>query len=245
MKSSPSRPPPLKKVLRRNFRAALIDEFQDTDENQWTIFSTLFGQKGCPLVLIGDPKQSIYRFRGTNLQTYNKARKKIPRNNHYLLNTNYRSTPTLVKLTNTLFTPLFCNPDYKPVKPGKKIDKTLVWNNDSSPLTLLESQNRGEAAGTICCEIRRMLDPQTGACWYETDSRQTVPINAADIVVLCRTITEEQEILQGLKELAIPAFTIRTKSVLEDQPLLYPLFTPSCRSGKPHGLRPLEGRPPG
>ena len=61
--------------LRRRFRVALIDEFQDTDPVQWELFSTLFGNTGntedtTSLVLVADPKQAIYAFRGANVHTY-------------------------------------------------------------------------------------------------------------------------------------------------------------------------------
>ena len=58
--------------LRRRYRAALIDEFQDTDLIQYRIFHRLF-RRG-PLILIGDPKQAIYRFRGAGVFAYPSAR---------------------------------------------------------------------------------------------------------------------------------------------------------------------------
>ena len=62
-------------ALRGRFRVALIDEFQDTDRVQWDIFSKLFDHPGSDtvLVLVGDPKQSIYSFRGADVHTYLKA----------------------------------------------------------------------------------------------------------------------------------------------------------------------------
>ena len=61
----------LRATLCDSFDAALIDEFQDTDPVQFEIFSRLFGHKGKHwLYLIGDPKQSIYRFRGADLEAY-------------------------------------------------------------------------------------------------------------------------------------------------------------------------------
>jgi exodeoxyribonuclease V beta subunit len=62
-------------VLRRRFRIALIDEFQDTDPVQWEIFATLFGEAAgnTSLVLVADPKQAIYAFRGANVHTYLEA----------------------------------------------------------------------------------------------------------------------------------------------------------------------------
>jgi len=59
-------------ALRRRFNVALIDEFQDTDPVQWQIFRKLFGMPGSTtaLVLVGDPKQAIYSFRGADIATY-------------------------------------------------------------------------------------------------------------------------------------------------------------------------------
>ena len=56
------------------FDAALIDEFQDTDQHQWTVFREAFGQGQHFLYLIGDPKQAIYGFRGANVHVYRAAR---------------------------------------------------------------------------------------------------------------------------------------------------------------------------
>ena len=61
----------LRESLRRSFQVAMIDEFQDTDPVQFTIFRELFANTGEHwLFLIGDPKQSIYRFRGADLEAY-------------------------------------------------------------------------------------------------------------------------------------------------------------------------------
>ncbi len=59
-------------ALRKRFRVALIDEFQDTDPVQWDIFRSLFGleDSDTSLVLVGDPKQAIYSFRGADISTY-------------------------------------------------------------------------------------------------------------------------------------------------------------------------------
>ena len=58
--------------LRSRFKVALIDEFQDTDPVQWRIFERLFGEESgdSSLVLVGDPKQAIYGFRGGDIETY-------------------------------------------------------------------------------------------------------------------------------------------------------------------------------
>ncbi len=63
------------RYLRSRYRVVLIDEFQDTDPVQWSLFSRLFGtgDGGGALVLVGDPKQSIYRFRGADVHVYRRA----------------------------------------------------------------------------------------------------------------------------------------------------------------------------
>ena len=89
----------LANALRRQFPCVLVDEFQDTDARQWEIFSRLFGEGG--LVLVGDPKQAIYRFRGGDVNTYVAASKTALRGN--ALDRNFRSRPCLIDAVNTLF----------------------------------------------------------------------------------------------------------------------------------------------
>ncbi len=83
------------------FRAALVDEFQDTDATQDAIFHRLFAREGRWLMLIGDPKQAIYGFRGADIYTYLTARSTATR--CYTLDTNHRSDAPLIAAVNTLF----------------------------------------------------------------------------------------------------------------------------------------------
>jgi len=92
--------PQFKQKVQKKYRAVLIDEFQDTDPIQWDIFQTLFLQVEA-LYLIGDPKQSIYRFRKADLYTYLNAKSAV--SGHYYLDTNYRSSKQLIHSLNGLF----------------------------------------------------------------------------------------------------------------------------------------------
>lgn len=96
---------PLLEKIRNRYKAALIDEFQDTDPMQWSIFETLFltDRPGFPLYLVGDPKQSIYSFRNADLPTYLKAKSAFADSDKFSLDTNYRSEPQLIHALNTLF----------------------------------------------------------------------------------------------------------------------------------------------
>ncbi len=91
---------PLLEAVARRYGAALIDEFQDTDPIQWRILRRAFGGPGHRLVVVGDPKQAIYRFRGGDLDTYRTAR--AAAGSCFGLVENRRSTPALVEALNRL-----------------------------------------------------------------------------------------------------------------------------------------------
>ncbi|MFT4266537.1 MAG: exodeoxyribonuclease V subunit beta, partial [Xenophilus sp.] len=91
--------------IRAQFPIALIDEFQDTDPVQYRIFRRLYGEAegaDAGLILIGDPKQAIYAFRGADIRTYLRARADTE-GAHYALDTNHRSTEAAVRAVNRVF----------------------------------------------------------------------------------------------------------------------------------------------
>lgn len=88
------------------FSAALIDEFQDTDPIQWGIFDTIFTSgRGVITYLIGDPKQSIYRFRGADLNAYLAVREAVPLERIFTMSRNFRSDPRVLDTLNQHFDP--------------------------------------------------------------------------------------------------------------------------------------------
>lgn len=95
--------PLFQEKVRGRYRAVLIDEFQDTDPLQWKIFRSLFLDKVDAFYLIGDPKQSIYRFRNADLYTYLEAKRAFSSDSQYHLDTNYRSSPAMIDALNRLF----------------------------------------------------------------------------------------------------------------------------------------------
>ena len=92
--------------IRTQFPVAMIDEFQDTDPVQYSIFDRVYRvEKNCQeqvLILIGDPKQAIYAFRGADIHTYLRARE-ATRGRHYTLDTNFRSSKAMVGAVNHVF----------------------------------------------------------------------------------------------------------------------------------------------
>ena len=91
----------LRKSLRERFTVALVDEFQDTDPVQYSIFSQIYGGSDTSVFFIGDPKQAIYGFRGADVFTYLKAAKIA--NRRYTLRQNWRSEAKLVDGVNAIF----------------------------------------------------------------------------------------------------------------------------------------------
>jgi exodeoxyribonuclease V beta subunit len=96
----------LAEIIRRQFPVALIDEFQDTDPVQYRIFDAVYrvatNDPETALVLIGDPKQAIYAFRGADIFTYLAARRACA-GRLYTLKKNFRSTHAIVAATNRCF----------------------------------------------------------------------------------------------------------------------------------------------
>ncbi|WP_432543125.1 UvrD-helicase domain-containing protein [Kineococcus sp. SYSU DK002] len=83
--------------LRRRYSVVLVDEFQDTDAVQWDVLRTAFHGQDRPLVLIGDPKQAIYAFRGADVGSYLDA--VAVADATATLGTNFRSDPAVLEGT--------------------------------------------------------------------------------------------------------------------------------------------------
>ncbi len=93
-------------IIREQFPAVLIDEFQDTDPIQYQIFDTTYdiaaNNSETALVMIGDPKQAIYAFRGADIYTYLEARRACAGRLHTLAR-NYRASDAMVEAVNKIF----------------------------------------------------------------------------------------------------------------------------------------------
>ncbi len=102
-----TKPTPLTKVVREKYECAVVDEFQDTDHLQWNIFRNIFleSQKH-KLIVIGDPKQAIYSFRGADIFTYMQAKRIFTKNYSHApvtLTKNFRSSELLLCGINHIF----------------------------------------------------------------------------------------------------------------------------------------------
>jgi len=127
--------PQFAKSIEKKYRAGIIDEFQDTDPKQWQIFRTLFLKKDAFFCLVGDPKQSIYSFRGADLDTYFAAQKEV--GGEYALATNYRSDPALIDALNDFFKMAPPELGYVSVHAGKK--ENYKFSDKKGPLHIFQS----------------------------------------------------------------------------------------------------------
>jgi exodeoxyribonuclease V beta subunit len=97
----PARGPEACRRLRERYDVVLVDEFQDTDPVQWDIMHEAFGRGDATLVLIGDPKQAIYAFRGADVQAYLLAQRVV--GSEWTLDVNWRSDQALLEAYDALF----------------------------------------------------------------------------------------------------------------------------------------------
>ena len=97
----------LAKAIATSYPAVLIDEFQDTDPTQFAVFNAIYANTCHPKppcwIMIGDPKQAIYAFRGADVFTYIQAKKLVANEQQFTLGSNWRSHKPLVEAINGLF----------------------------------------------------------------------------------------------------------------------------------------------
>ncbi|XBC41147.1 MAG: exodeoxyribonuclease V subunit beta [Buchnera aphidicola (Nurudea yanoniella)] len=104
----------ISKIIKKKYPVLLIDEFQDTNYQQYKIFEKIYALEKDLFILIGDPKQAIYEFQGANISSYIKIKKNIKQ--LYQLKINWRSSKEMVDSVNLLFSRSknpFLSPDIK------------------------------------------------------------------------------------------------------------------------------------
>ncbi len=217
----------LSREVRKRYRAALIDEFQDTDPVQYAIFRNIFGQGGSILFIIGDPKQAIYSFRGADLFAYLKAAGRVDR--RYTLDRNWRSEPGLIAAVNTVFgcrenAFLYREIPFEPAVAeeggaqsfltirGKREPPLHFWQVNSGDGGLI---NKGEAEalipGAVAGEISRLLrlGKKDEAL---LDSRR---LREGDLAVLVRTNRQARMMQTALGRLKIASVLHTTGNLFD------------------------------
>ncbi|MGH7435467.1 MAG: UvrD-helicase domain-containing protein, partial [Polyangiaceae bacterium] len=205
--------PALGRALRRRWRYALIDEFQDTDEVQWRIFHRAFFDPDPPrsiVYLVGDPKQSIYRFRGADVETYLAAAKTVvaSKGARVALDSTFRATPAMAGAINAIFDQSVTEPfftgavQYEPVTCGRT-DRSLcdADGNPVNPVHLFRTEGNPmpDVLGPfIAREIAALTAP--GRAWRLGDE----PLAHSDVFVLTRNRYDGRTIAEHLRKAGIP-----------------------------------------
>jgi exodeoxyribonuclease V beta subunit len=211
------------------FRAALIDEFQDTDPVQWQIFSRIFGGGGHILFLIGDPKQAIYGFRGADIYTYLQAREQASA--VYTLGINWRSDSRLIQATNKLFARhtdpfLFSMIRFQAVEAATREEgdepELNVAGSGLAPQPLQLVCVPGEEGEKVSAEearrqILEMLLQEIENLLSCGVTRKGVALEPGDIAVLVRKNKEAEAVRAKLREKRIPAVIRTDRSVLQTE----------------------------
>jgi exodeoxyribonuclease V beta subunit len=219
----------LAEVVRDRFKAALIDEFQDTDSIQYSIFQKIFGDGSAPLFLIGDPKQAIYGFRGADIFSYMEASRRTSR--RFTLSENWRSEPRLISGVNAVFhrehPPPFIHGEigFKPATPAKakKHELLRVDGREPAPLRLwllkaarvsdgnriFKGRARPLIVGAVAAEISRLVA-------LGREGRALIgdrPVREGDIAVLVRANHEAAEVRRALSALGIHGVLYSTEDL--------------------------------
>ncbi len=220
-------------ALKKKYRAALIDEFQDTDPIQYNIFNAIFGESKSPLFYVGDPKQSVYSFRGGDIFTYTKAVNSVNDENRYSLDTNYRSQAPLINAINNIFMDreqksvfdteqinyaekLKCNDLNTRIFDNGKLDQSpfIIWNykkNESDKKTSSYSSNEAHIIyQEVAKEVIRLLNGKnTGfvkQCSEQGTSKNNIKrVQPSDIAILVKRHGEAAHIYRYLTEKGVPA----------------------------------------
>lgn len=202
---------------------ALVDEFQDTDPIQYSIFSKIFSKNDSVLFMIGDPKQAIYGFRGADLFTYFKATQEVKESSRFSLTHNYRSTEPVISATNKLFNrfrkpfvfeePIFRDSHF----PSTKENETLTFNGELwTAFSFINCGSKGtkpilenEIASYVTKQILELLNKN-----FKIEERYIEP---KDIAILVKTKKEAELIKQYLGEEGIQCALKSKKSVFDSE----------------------------
>ena len=207
--------PPIREALRERFAPILVDEFQDTDPIQAEILFYLTGaeteekdwRRLTPLpgslFVVGDPKQSIYRFRRADIGAYDLVRRRVAESGGRVLalSTNFRSSPALCEWINDVFG----RPEQFPAAPTPE---------QAAYVPIHADQSAGPPKGRAACRLEtRSSGSQLGPVVASDAARIAAAIAAAvrsgargpgDFLVLFRIRRCMPEYARALEERGVP-----------------------------------------
>lgn len=209
-------------TIAAQYPLALIDEFQDTDPLQWRIFHRVYARRGgTGLLLIGDPKQAIYGFRGADIHTYLRARTSAQQPT-WTLDTNYRSTKALVAAVNRVFAFADTHQNgafafgkgrdalpFHPVDARGRGDRLLLDGQPLPPMQLAVQAGEETISGSAYIDqmarhaashlVELLTAAQESRCGFVGDEGALRPLQPGDIAILVRNRKEAAKVRQELQ----------------------------------------------
>ena len=238
----------LAKKLREKYSLAIIDEFQDTNKKQWDIFKTIFMEgsdkekAAHKIIVVGDPKQSIFAFQGADVNVYTKATQEISAagGDAFSLLTNYRSTTTMIEACNRVFSAkpgpdgcdginFFSSQEFFNSKAPKEEDKRLppakFGGKETEPFWIFGNAENSVDSETFaefavkkiieCCSLEK--NGETKLRVYEKDKTTKKPkirdVSFRDFAILARTSSEMDDIEAALKKYGVPFYRYKDKNL--------------------------------
>ncbi|MEN3353074.1 MAG: exodeoxyribonuclease beta subunit, partial [Betaproteobacteria bacterium] len=206
-------------TVRERYSAALIDEFQDTDPVQYGIFRRIYGGTDLPVFLVGDPKQSIFGFRGADVFEYFKARAEA--RHAHTLDVNWRSEPSLLAAVNCIFggaAKPFVIGDipFNPSEPaagnrGRFVIEGVsgapfeIWfverGQDGKPIA--RGALKDAACRATAAEIARLLNLGARGHARIVDGKEERRLCGGDIAVLVRTHDQAKSVCEALSAVGV------------------------------------------
>ncbi|OTG85685.1 exonuclease V subunit beta [Acinetobacter sp. ANC 4558] len=205
----------------------LVDEFQDTNQDQDDMLARIWRDPlrymaGC-MIMVGDPKQAIYGFRGGDMLTYNKARIDVLVKNgqQYSLKYNHRSTEKLVEVVDALFQrKVDFGEDvfYQPVEAGRQHAPLVdVQGENHLPLRWLMLENKSDEALQVAWKIRDLINQSIEGTLYLEKEEVKHAIIEDDIAVLSKNHDGLDKVQYELERLGIRVNRPSKKSIFDSQ----------------------------
>ena len=189
----------VRKEATRSISALLVDEFQDTDPVQAEIVRTLVGSLDAgKLFVVGDAKQSIYRFRGAEPRVFDSTREMLPQTGQLPLTRNFRSQPEILNFVNAIFHPVLKEkyepliPHHDQVSPTPCIEFLFaVPGADEEERDSAENRRRREAEWMAGRISQLLNDPTPRIPERDSENAETTlrRVQAGDIAILFRALS--------------------------------------------------------
>lgn len=200
-------------ALRQKYLLAVIDEAQDTDKLQWSIFQNIFPDSSKNMLLaVGDPKQAIYRFRGADIDAYLSVRED---DKLLTLRENWRSDEDLIAALNHLFDSweFGTGINYIPVKARTGAPKSsIVGVKPLSIISLGAVTNKTRIVRPTALRVREILENV-----QISSQGKTKPVKPGDICVLVTSRNTGASVESALREMGVSAVSSGTENVMQGE----------------------------